>query len=728
MSFLNTILLGGIAALAIPLLIHIFNKRRFRTVHWGAMHLLAPILKKNNRRIRIEELLLLLLRIAIPVLLALCLARPVLTGVKKFEGDEKTSTVFVLDDSFSMQDGTAARSNFSRARDEVIATIKALRDGSDASVLLMGGSPQGLAPEPTHDLEDLTADLRGAAGDAGPAAVAAGVLSARAEFDKMSHGAREVVFVSDFQRRDWEGSAAAARRGALDALNEMPISPNLTLFHIGGGSGENVAVEKVEVSSLVLGVGQKFTLRADLANHGDSAHPDLMVFFEVDGEEKRSSQVSLAAGGRAQVLFTHTFDTPGSHFVEVSTDADALKGDNRFAAAFTVWDRVPVLLVDGAPSDRPMAGETDFLQIALQPFRSANPSLNDLVSSTVVRPDALREEHLNGASVVVLANVPRLHGHQIEWLGRFVETGGGLLVFPGDAIDTGWYNNEFFAAAKGLLPRQYTDLAAPGQSSPARLVDRSFDHPALAFFNDPRNGALSGAEFTSHYRIGLAPDMREAAAAAVAPTAPLRFDSGDPFFVERPHGEGRVLQFAAPADADWSNLPTQPTFLPLAQRLVTYLASRVEPPRNVSTGEKLVALLPPELIGGEAVFEDPAGSRHTVPVRAVGPRASAEFAGTRKPGIYTLVPPGDGAARQHFAVNLDRAESDLEALTEKEVRVLSNDMGASYVTSFDEYQNLDRERRYGIEFWRPLLIALVAFLFLELLYQQWIGRTRPART
>ena len=75
------------------------------------------------------------------LVLALCLARPVLTGMKKFQGNEKTSTVIVLDNSYSMQDGSAAQSNFARAREELLKTIKAMRRGSDAAVVNRASTP-----------------------------------------------------------------------------------------------------------------------------------------------------------------------------------------------------------------------------------------------------------------------------------------------------------------------------------------------------------------------------------------------------------------------------------------------------------------------------------------------------------------------------------------------------------------------------------------------------------
>ena len=729
MSFLNSILLGGIAAFMIPLVIHLLNKRRFRTVHWGAMHLITPLLKKNNRRINLEQILLLLLRVAIPIVLALCLARPVYNGVRKFKGDEKTSTVFVLDDSFSMQDGTAAQSNFAKARAEVAKTIKSMRDGSDASIITMGGRPSPLLAEPTVALEDLSAALRDAPGGSGVARVAESIQNTQSEFAKMTHGAREVVFVSDFQERDWV-EAAASRRNALDQMFDMPIPPNLTLFRVSGGSGENVSIETVLVSSLVLGAGQKFSVRAELKNHGETSYPDLTVFFKVNGEEKRSSQVTLGAGQSAQALFTHTFDQAGSHFIEVSMDADALEADNRFVAAFPVWDEVPVLLVDGSPSPRPLGGETDYLQIALRPFASARAELSDLVRSEAIRASELDANRIEGKRVVVLANVERLGNHQLEQLEQFVQDGGGLLVFPGDEIDIDWYDRQFFKDGKGLLARQYTDLLAPATrgAEPARISGENLEHPALAFFNDPENGSLGEAEFDSWYRMGLSEEL----GSKVSPTDDrelitlARFVNRDPYLLERQFGEGRVLQCAAPADADWSTLPGKPVYLPLMQRLVTYLAASVDPPRNLASGQKLVAVLPADLAGGQAVIEDPTGTRHQFEITRSGSRAIAEFDDTSRPGIYTLTTPGQPAGIYHFAVNLDRRESDLLVLDERGVRELADEMDAAYVTSFEDYVALDRQRRYGIEYWKPLLYLLVAFLFLELFYQQWIARRRSA--
>src|SRR5205809_7313852 len=105
MTFLNAALLAGAAAVAIPIIIHLFHKSRFLIVKWGAMHLLEAVLRTNQRRIRIEQWILLAIRCAVPALLALCMARPVWKGVQRLLGDARTSTVVLLDNRYSMGAG-----------------------------------------------------------------------------------------------------------------------------------------------------------------------------------------------------------------------------------------------------------------------------------------------------------------------------------------------------------------------------------------------------------------------------------------------------------------------------------------------------------------------------------------------------------------------------------------------------------------------------------------------
>ena len=108
----------------------------------------------------------------------------------------------------------------------------------------------------------------------------------------------------------------------------MPAPPNITFYDVGQDIRDNIAVESLDYTKLMVGVGQKLQIRGNLRNYGDVPYPDLRVYFKVDGKEKAISQVNLGPQQHTQVLFTHAFDTTGSHVVEIYAEGDSLKADN----------------------------------------------------------------------------------------------------------------------------------------------------------------------------------------------------------------------------------------------------------------------------------------------------------------------------------------------------------------------------------------------------------------
>ena len=166
----------------------------------------------------------------------------------------------------------------------------------------------------------------------------------------------------------------------------------------------------------------------------------------------------------------------------------------------------------------------------------------------------------------------------------------------------------------------------------------------------------------------------------------------------------------------------RPFYLPLMQRLSIYLASTVFPPRNLEVSKPLVAFLPPGDAGKKASLNLPSGATVDVSIVKKGERGVVEYARTQEPGLYTLRSPG--GVSTHFVVNTSRRESDLSKLTDAEIADFAKTHGVAVVHSGAEYKQLDRTRRYGSEFWRPLLWLLLGFLFAEIFLQQRFTRVR----
>ena len=319
--------------------------------------------------------------------------------------------------------------------------------------------------------------------------------------------------------------------------------------------------------------------------------------------------------------------------------------------------------------------------------------------------------------MVVLANVPKLKPAPLSDLFAFVRDGGGLLIFGGDKMDMDWYNDRMLPFQ--LLPTRLIAVEdMGGEPEPfTRVLVRRFEHPALKIFNDQRNGDLSSVEIRKWYRTIDEPDNTLINTIA-------RLDNGNAFLVEKGYGNGRVMFCATSCDDGWNNLPARTFFVPFAQRLCTYLASSVMPPRNLGVGEEAVAHFPVAAAGTEVKVKDTQDREHLVRIEASGGRGVARFSETQRPGLYTMAGPNNEIV--HFVVNTGRAESDLEQLTEAERSEVAEGMEANLISSLQEYRELDQSRRYGQEIWKPILWLLLFILFFELWLEGRMARRRKS--
>jgi hypothetical protein len=144
------LLLWGLAA-AVPILIHLWSRRRYRETTWAAMQFLAAALKNNARRMRIEQLLLLAVRTAILILLAIALANPVLSllphGDSAAAARGSTYWILVMDTSYSMATQPDQQSWFDAARSEALAVVERSRQGDGFSLVALQRPPRVIIGE-----------------------------------------------------------------------------------------------------------------------------------------------------------------------------------------------------------------------------------------------------------------------------------------------------------------------------------------------------------------------------------------------------------------------------------------------------------------------------------------------------------------------------------------------------------------------------------------------------
>ena len=713
MIFLNGILLAGAAAFLIPLAIHLLNRRKVTVVRWGPMHLLHEVIRQKKRNIKIEQWLLLATRILLPIILALCLARPVLSALHAMRGMGKSSLVVILDDSFSMRAPASGGSPMEQARQAIQRMTDELPRGSDVQVILAGGTPRPLLDQSTTALDLVPKALSEVASLSGPFSANDAFQAASAALHKASSGAREVVLMSDFQQSDWKTFLEGTTVPALESLLKEEPKPSLTFYRLNTDITENLSIAAFELSALFAAEGQPIGARVRVKNHGKRLWQDVALNLEADGTKIRTTRITVPADGEVTLSLTHEFDKVGDHSLGVRLEGDTFTDDNSAQAIVHVRHQINVLLVEGHPGNEPLSGATDFLELALSPNMAAATGSKDLVMTTKVDAKRLRKEDFARKEVIILADVERLQNYQLTEMEKFVKEGGGLLVFAGPTCDITSYNRDFFRNGDGLYPAKIKGYGSvsPGEN-PVRMLMQRLTHPAVSYFNDTRGGRLQDAEFRTWLQF-------EPGKGDVKPV--LLLDRGVPLFLEKTYEKGKVIASATTANSEWTNLPLQMVFVPLMQRMVSHLASQGTAPSSQFVGQTVRFGL--KAGKGDEVFEltDPAGKSTEVKAHKENNGVVLESQATHEAGLYSIKAK-DSSEVQRFAFNVNPAESDLKPMAMSDVQKVAQRYEAPVVENFDGYQRVDRSRRHGTELWQAFLLGLLALLFIEVLIQQRIAR------
>ena len=748
---------GGACAAAIPIIIHLLARRRFRRIRWAAIEFLVDAEKRNRRRIRMEEWVLLALRCAAVVLICLALARPFFSprGMAFAFGDaQRTERVFVLDDSFSMGYRPESESVFDRGKRAVRRLLEVVRrEAPQDTVTLIRMTAVDNPVETGKYLDDAQASellerlnaLAPSQRTAGPRAVIEGVAELLANDPGIVNAA--VYVISDFQRHDWAPTRpekdGSDEEGILAPLAEWAGSGRALrpiLVNVGEEGAANTAVTDLQVQARQLVAGNSAVLRATLANHGDAPVENIEVEISVGQFAAAAKRVPTLAGRKTASLDLEVeFPRPGSEEVSVRVPLDALPIDNVRYLAPEITSAIRILVVNGEPAADSYGDEMTLLATALRPEGEVF-SGNEL---TIVDELEFEETNLAEYHVVILANVYRPGPRAVQAVERFVQRGGGVIIFLGDQVDADAYNAELYRGGEGPLPAEIGEIAGTDEGAHLVISDRL--HPALRGVSaegDPLGlgrvaflryfacvpfgmGAVEGPVDDGHLGESVSAAARRPARTVA------RFDDADenPAIIERRFGRGRVLLITTSADKEWHYWPDHPTFLPVMMELVSHVA------RPADVGGRYIVGTPIELDADPALFEA------DVSVRTPAYPAEREFTVTAAPaadgrghavtwehtdaaGVYRFVLKRreGGDVVRLAAVNVDPRESDLSTVDADELRRSLGPVPFEYVRGVEDLFRGPSDARS--EFWRSFVLAAACLLMVEqFLAWRW-GRRR----
>ncbi|MCY2968102.1 MAG: BatA domain-containing protein [Planctomycetota bacterium] len=732
--FLNpSYVLPGAALLSVPIIIHLINRLRFKRVRFAAMEFLLASQQRNRRRVLLEQLLLLALRMLLVALLVGLIARPILDPRQwAFLRGERTQHYVLLDDSGSLRDRGVETTAFDAAKDVVrrLAAEGERQPDTQTLTLVKLSSPD----TPIFNRETINSDfvsrleseLKNLKCSHQALDLAEGLVAARRQLTEQPGTARNLHLISDFRKTDWDDDTVLAKE--LKQLDADGVSVNLvkTVPEWHGNLGLTELTGAIDVAAANVPLRLSVTVR----NYGEQSYPKanepVALEVRVDGQKRLMTESidTIEPGQEVVRQFDVQFERTGSHDVRVSLPADALDQDNQRYLAVNIPEANSILIIDGNPT----ASEAFYLADALAPA----PGLTGF-APTIEPIEYLRRHPLDKFQSIFLLNVAELPPDSVRALDQFVSRGGGLCWYLGDQVRAAFYNDKLYREGKGIFPCR---LGIPAVLALDNVDDQADvelgDHPMFeGFRGEDRTTDFARKLHVDRY-FGVPRDWSPPEGVQII--ADLR--NRAPLFLEHRFGLGQIVTCLTTVGFDWTNWPQEPgAYVPLQLELAKRIARRRQALEIRVVGEPIPISLDagsyrPEVkvsspdgpaipltlslaneSSGEGAASDP-GKSETPAVATV--RYEGDWKNTDEPGLYSvLATRQDGAEEiRRISVNAPAAESELELITGESLR---RSLGAGHKIQIHEPGDLTwiRGEQSASDLHDYVILALLVFFALE---------------
>jgi len=702
LNFLNSIILVGLIAGLIPLLIHLFTRRKLKKIEFSSLWFLKVLEKTKLRQVKLHNLLLLIIRTLIILLVVLAFARPAIKGTiaqgklsaKILGGDfssaGSSSVVLILDDSYSMGFETKTGAVFESAKQKAKEVLNFLTEKDEAALIFLSSPSETL--NFTLDFKELSEIVEKAR-----------VSYLKSNFFSSFNLAVRLLNNSKNLNQEIYLITNKTPLG-LDKLKQINSQFSFYLIDFSNPNFQNLAVDSISFANQLIELNKPFEVEAEIVNYTKKQVPNLLVGFYLDGKKVAQTDINIKAGETKKVKFIYTVQKTGFHWGYVEIVEDDLLADNYRYFSFKIPEEIKILLAGQKPEDY------FFLNLALKPQENLNQNLK----IKTITKGLLQQENFSDYDLIVLSNVESFSDMVLTNMQRYLETGGGLWFILGEDCDLKFYREKI---AKKFLDLNMKTRIGDIRNQEAFFSLKSFDltHPIFAVYRQVEKDKLPEIKF---YSIFDSQAGRETKILA-------NFSNNSPAVVERKYGAGKALLFLSGLDPDLGDLVQHSFFVPFANRSVQYLALDLAKQNEFFTvGEEISRNLSELPTGSVIKLRYPNETEEGVKPIFAGTKAFVKIRNSKLPGIYRITA-GESASGglDEAAFNIDPSESKPEKIDVDAVQKgFTSEKGNLVAVSLDEdLRQVISRTRYGRELWREILYVVLVLLAVEMI----LGRTKP---
>ena len=676
MEFANPLFLFGLAAIAIPIIIHLFNFRRFRKVFFTNVKFIEELKQQTRQQSQLRHLLVLLMRILAIAALVLAFAQPFIPVNEDQANRKATNAVSIyVDNSFSMEAESPEGSLLNQALNKARETASAYESSDQFQLLTNDFEGRHQRFVSREDFLELLNEV-----ELSPVTRAVSEVYKRQSelLNSEVRGSKTAFQISDFQQSTTD-------------LNNMEADTSIITYLVPAKAGElkNIYIDSVWFREPVYRVNQLATLHVRIVNNSEESYEKIPVRLRINEVQRAISSFDIGANDEIEVEIPYSNNTAGLQFGELIISDHPVTYDDNFYFVYEVMNEIPVMAIN--PGEENPYLNSLFAEDSLIVFRNADANRLDYTT-------------FSNHNLIILNGLNTISSGLSQELKRFATAGGNVVVFPGEMADMNSYR-EFFLNME--TPYSMARDTFQTRVSSINLESTLFDD---VFESIPENIDLPVV--MKHYNISRqTQSLMEVL---------LEMQNGHIFLGSEPVGKGLQYIFATPLNDEWSNFPRHAIFVPTLYKIA--LLSKPATKLYYTTGREEAILVRNEMLQGDKVMKIKNEEKEfeIIPeIRTTGSQVNI-FAGNRikEAGIYDIG--SDGTRITAVAFNYDRAESDLDHFTEEEIETQIADYGLETISVLAASQNQSltttiREINSGKQLWKLFLILALVFLLGEVI-------------
>lgn len=690
MTFLNPLALFGLLAASIPVLIHLLNLRKLKIIDFSSLKFLKELQKNKLRKIKIKQIILLILRVSAIVLLVLAFSRPT---IKNFNfiglGSEAKSTIFIfLDNSLSMSLTDKTGQYLLQSKRKANEIMNLVKESDEVYFIPMSEidiSRLDYLPVSKIFLSKFInkVELSYHNNNYEKALILASKL-----LEKSGNFQKDIYFISDFQRNN-----LSEKPQNLDSY--LDNLTNLYLVDIGKKNAENYSLDSIQIIDKIFESSKPVNFENYLANRTDSEIKELVSNLSFNNEKVGQKGIDIPAKENRVAVLNGKAKTSGFIAVKSETEDDDFNFDNIRYTGFYIPEKINILLATDNISDG------IFIKLALsQTIDENSKTVNTL---TQINSNQINSYNLDNFDVVLLSGSENIKDY--SRLKSYIEKGGRICIFPGANSSPISFNN--LTSTFGFNNMLGVTGNSKNQSSFIKFDKIDFAHPIFKnIFIDEKRKNIEPPEiyFSFNYKSDLTSQSI------------IDYQNGYSFLIEKKSGLGKILLFTTSTSLNWSNLSLKGIFLPMMNKIVQYLSYNENRIDFTTVGKNyLITLNGRNEKQLQLVYPD--NQEKLLPVKENNNYQYVSVSSLDIPGIYYLK--NKDKILKLLIVNMNNLESDLSKASTTEITDFFNKISKRIKTNLiSPEENLTKvvtQDRLGTELWKFLVILTLLCLLAEMI-------------